>query len=990
MAGSRIQEPNVEISDHSQWIVLDQYCVKDDATSVPLSDATPDHHFVHNDILKVALVAANSVDKDWLARRLTNSTRSIRTDQMSSTLSIDVHEWRTERKEHSPSIQCKVWNVQGAESGLEDRSDFGAHPAVQSLFFSPRSLFILVWDLAACNAEANCSDFDDDDDDEQSEQADRALHADIKDRALMWLDCIAQNCPHSAVLPVALIPEGMRAPEVKRRCDFFQNALKDHVRRIEMGKSPPKLFMGATGNVIRIDSFGAEAQGMEQLQDRIVSIATDPSHSVFDRIGAPISRDTMLVYHTIQKLKNDHKFISLDRVLAELESENVGEEEVVDALEYIASLGEILYVSGGDQVLSRYIILDHHWLMSALSCILRNSLSNDFKQVLDRTRRYMNQQYFGTSTAYRESEITQALIRNDTSNCPLLSSDDATMLWHYMSSRRETQGRSSFLSENLTNRETLYDFLERLLVHSNIFLPLDVTLGPSTSSLNKRVFFVPSLLIQEEPPAELWTFMTSESYRTTLCHSWLFCEGAQPDLMETIAVKVLRGLYDFSGTEITDGQHCSTRIRYVVCFKSCMLIRIETSFAGASQKDYVDVFVALVDRASPHSVASDAMDSGMQRLVVSGRGQAGHHGRKLWKGGYQCILDSVRETLSSTSNVESQVICPECLAHHNPQSARTWSWDCVEAAAHSYHPDICCSRGHRVNSKLICGKCSKKTVPVVDPHFLRRESLVGITERLPSIVLVGVWDPDSRSIINVGSGFIVDKNEGLVVTAAHVLMEIKNSKKEIFGRPYFGRPNGRAVIAVIPDAREGGSQAVFRYFAEIVVHGKLEVDACVLRITARLENDADHAAKIADQQEYPITTAQMPDQRLSSLIMVKDFQLEEAIRIAGYNQEGEGLYEKGSYISLSADFVFGHICRSFNAPNQVCHDSSNRSFKPNSEIVATCFTRPILGHSGGPCINSEGKVLGILSRSDSTEKERCYIVPVSEIQSLVARAKLLS
>jgi hypothetical protein len=47
----------------------------------------------------------------------------------------------------------------------------------------------------------------------------------------------------------------------------------------------------------------------------------------------------------------------------------------------------------------------------------------------------------------------------------------------------------------------------------------------------------------------------------------------------------------------------------------------------------------------------------------------------------------------------------------------------------------------------------------------------------------------------------------------------------------------------------------------------------------------------------------------------------------------------------------------------------------------------ISGHSGGPCINNEGKVLGILSRCDPVEEQRCYLVPATEIKELYLKAK---
>lgn len=66
------------------------------------------------------------------------------------------------------------------------------------------------------------------------------------------------------------------------------------------------------------------------------------------------------------------------------------------------------------------------------------------------------------------------------------------------------------------------------------------------------------------------------------------------------------------------------------------------------------------------------------------------------------------------------------------------------------------------------------------------------------------------------------------------------------------------------------------------------------------------------------------------------------------------------------------------------HDTP-QCFQPRSEIVVICPT--IGGHSGGPCVNQQGEVIGILSRVDPADKQRCYLVPTSEFNPLIKEAK---
>lgn len=71
--------------------------------------------------------------------------------------------------------------------------------------------------------------------------------------------------------------------------------------------------------------------------------------------------------------------------------------------------------------------------------------------------------------------------------------------------------------------------------------------------------------------------------------------------------------------------------------------------------------------------------------------------------------------------------------------------------------------------------------------------------------------------------------------------------------------------------------------------------------------------------------------------------------------------------------------------SEISEQDTFHSFQPRSEIVVICPT--IGGHSGGPCVNQQGEVIGILSRVDPADKQRCYLVPTSEFAPLIKEAK---
>jgi hypothetical protein len=143
---------------------------------------------------------------------------------------------------------------------------------------------------------------------------------------------------------------------------------------------------------------------------------------------------------------------------------------------------------------------------------------------------------------------------------------------------------------------------------------------------------------------------------------------------------------------------------------------------------------------------------------------------------------------------------------------------------------------------------------------------------------------------------------------------------------------------------------------------------------------------------FLLNNSRLPkSEQLSTLKLAKEWEREQAVRIIGYNQGGEGLREPGETLNRSIDFALGHVIRLFrNVPvpeqqEQPPTTRRDRNFEPNEEIIVNCLT--ISGHSGGPCVTLQGEVIGILSRVDPAENQRCYLVPASEIAVMVERAK---
>ena len=289
------------------------------------------------------------------------------------------------------------------------------------------------------------------------------------------------------------------------------------------------------------------------------------------------------------------------------------------------------------------------------------------------------------------------------------------------------------------------------------------------------------------------------------------------------------------------------------------------------------------------------------------------------------------------------------------------------------------------------------------------ENTTPIADLSLGVVLVGLWDSKRNKILRIGSGFVVDRKKGLIVTACHTLMNIRDDENSPFGEDYFGLPYGKALIGVIPRSGDSGIQgekAMFRYFAQIIAKdtnieskGVCHIDACVLRITTKLEHDVGgNCESIGTTREILLLHNQegMKKEKLYQLKVANDkCELDEQVRVLGFNQGGEGLLSEFQKTDVDRylDFAKGYVCKKYRNENHYDHHHEHHPtgknvFKPREEIVVICPT--IGGHSGGPCVNRQGEVIGILSRVDPADPQRCYLVPSCEWKKLVRKAKMAS
>lgn len=349
------------------------------------------------------------------------------------------------------------------------------------------------------------------------------------------------------------------------------------------------------------------------------------------------------------------------------------------------------------------------------------------------------------------------------------------------------------------------------------------------------------------------------------------------------------------------------------------------------------------------------------------------------------LKKAVRHVLNEYSGleIERQAVCPQCLAKKPIGQASVWDHSTLTSLQSRDESSIRCRYGHINDVRLICGTTNDQP-QVLSTETQPEAADISVSDLLKAVVIIGIYDENAERIVKVGSGFIVDKKRGFIVTAGHTIMDRETWREE----------KGKIVIGVVPNnSSRDDPVAVYRYFARIIAkdpsineNGVCKLDACILQVTTRMENDVlDSGRDIGEQPETLLNNpTSMKAQNFNQLSVSQKFELDEAVRILGFNQGGEGLIGPGEELNRCADFARGYVVMKFLVDNE---QTPHRKFQPRAEIVVICPT--IGGHSGGPCVNQQGEVIGILSRADPADRQRCYLVPSSEWLPLVKTAKKL-
>ena len=355
----------------------------------------------------------------------------------------------------------------------------------------------------------------------------------------------------------------------------------------------------------------------------------------------------------------------------------------------------------------------------------------------------------------------------------------------------------------------------------------------------KLVYFLPSLL--KDSAAEPWDYKKTQSWQTTLCTSWRLLDFVPPGLFEKVISLVLRELWSLVyGTKIStnDNNESFHQIKplQIHCWKKAFLLELLLNDGNK-----VHIFSQLTDRESVECVATNSMEVGEKRLLVSARGPLGKSsGSPLYKGGFSFVLGVIDKVMDKYGGLpfEKEGVCPKCLFFLPSRSdAKVWKWQFIRSAMNRGVEQLVCDIGHGSDTKLIGGDIAPQkdhrpieTILNRVMGEIRREIQVPLQLAFGSIVLIAFWDERKGRLVATGSGFIANSSKGLIVTAAHCIVDSHE----------FAGTFCQIFIGILPKLESGkySTQAIFRYRAEVVEHDKnYQVDACVLKIITKLEHD---------------------------------------------------------------------------------------------------------------------------------------------------------
>lgn len=690
--------------------------------------------------------------------------------RQSSALGLTLNEWIVPDQAGSDggSAALKkvlVWDFEGGQS---------FHSA-QEVFFTPQTLYVVVWDMAAIDIEGmeegrpqeiprRCSDsygataqssafklgYDSDsdsDDDcdmdlynqEEVRRSKRALEMDIDEKVQFWIDRIEIKVPGATIIPVAtyadqFVSEAQQKEAKKRLKSLKERITWNEERRVQdlerrlkdaseleenendtfrwiklLSNRPNILFRPQGDGQPDLPCFVSNVCETCKSRDLAVEFVLSSSRALVREqflYRPQLPTCARALQEACHRMKEQFKIVQTSYFAQQFCDQGTESDDLFRILEALHKSGELCYFGAlvpQSSSLIDFVVTDPAWLVESIAYILRCASQVDG----------MNQ--LSSSTNTRNPSLEERV-----SKCPSIGREDVRMLWK----NRSLTGHGLELAEQISSNATndVFDFLEKLLVQNDIFVPL--TFGQKIA--DSKHFFLPSLLWDRDvyvPNSEIGPLDLSGTsaqhilpnpsvfLSKAICHGLVFMDSVPTTFVERTTVHIIKELSAASAPPqgCCDANCKSPRISVeeFQCSKRSYQIKLAMDLANGDEDRNVEVqsFLLEAPKVNTNQGCSSGACQSMYITCIQGC-WTDPRSSTLRREICARIRSSMQRALDEIPGLEyrDEGVCPECLTKKKScGDVGTWSFAKLRTVLIDGETVIRCRLGHCIDTKIIKG-----------------------------------------------------------------------------------------------------------------------------------------------------------------------------------------------------------------------------------------------------------------------------------------------
>jgi GTPase SAR1 family protein len=658
-----------------------------------------------------------------------SSSRSASVDESSPLVGLDMYEWNlTDEQSQSNLEKITVWDFSGKES----------FHAAQGLFFTPETLYVVVWDMAASSirplpqqrctegppppctfgsskATSSCtaafslgydSDSDDDCDMDMYNQEEvrkhkRSLDRDIDEKVQSWIDRIQCKVPGATILPVATFADRFfvmdddkcAEKEIKKRCrSLKERLLCNEDVRIQDLKYRIQADASCKGGPHKetcrwVQSVAVRPKILFGSQEEEYG-ETLPHHIHFkNQAGLHCFREFLL--SKARTLANAADFPPQVSSIRDIWCNVSRHFKVIQTKHFPHNIKEL-----SDDDLSAVLECLHR---SGELCYFPRTIGGTVSDLIVLDPAWLVESVdFVLRNAIKESAAVDILTDPEDGGSQSLQDEIRTM-W---TSRPSTQlGLKLALQVSKDIPDEIFSCILNQLVHHDVVASLSDHKGP-------RDLFVPSTLAKRnfhegcDPTCvvncPLLHLGAAGLFSQSLCHALTFLECVPSKLLERIAVQIIRTL------ESCDTTVSKVSIKKFHCWSDSFVLELEMTADG--QHRHLEIQSFLLRAREDDDVPCYAVCNKSMFVTCMRESQDGHR-IGAWKPICVSLRKAMQRGLDELPGAEykDEGVCPECLTKKSVGEIGTWPFSKIQSILDEDETTIRCRNGHCVDISMVQG-----------------------------------------------------------------------------------------------------------------------------------------------------------------------------------------------------------------------------------------------------------------------------------------------